>query len=365
MDQSISLDDLLDKIDLEDYLDLYGIDYKTAPSGAGNQLILKECPVCGSEKWKVYLNAETALGNCFAGDHPPDEHFNLWIFAKEYQGLEKGYEVFSHLKDVARQLGWQPPKKKKAVSGVVSSELKLPYSFPLPIEGQNLVYLANRGISKDVAKHFDLRFCQTGEFSFIKDGEKKAQSFRNRIIFPIYNLEGELASFQGRDITGQQDPKYKFPFGFPATGRYLYNGHNALGAEHVLMGEGVFDVMAIKVALDSDAGLRDVVPIGSFGKHLSRNGGGDIPDQLGAFMTLKKSGLRTVTFMWDSEKGAIKSAIEAGSLLKTLGFVVRIALLPPGKDPNEVTKEEVLRAYYRALTLNPKSMMRLSMGLVK
>lgn len=365
MSKDITINELLDKIDMQDYLDLYGIDYKTSPSGDGTQLILRECPVCGSEKWKVYMNAETELGNCFAGDHPPDENFNKWSFVKAYQGLDKGFEVVQHLKDVARQLGWRPPKKAKAVEGAISTELKLPYSFPLPIEGQNLAYLEGRGIPLSVAEYYHLRFCQTGEFKFIKDGEEKAQSFRNRIIFPIYNLEGELASFQGRDITGEQDPKYKFPFGFPATGRYLYNGHNAVGAEHVVMGEGVFDVMAIKVALDSEEGLRDVVAIGSFGKHLSRNGGDGVPDQLGAFLALKKSGLRTVTFMWDSEKGAIKSAIEAGMFLRKMGLTVRVALLPPGKDPNEVPKEDVIKAYYKAVTLSPATMMKLSMGLVK
>jgi DNA primase len=98
-----------------------------------------------------------------------------------------------------------------------------------------------------------------------------SKHYNRRVLIPIYDLDGKLVSFQGRDITGTAEKKYLFPPGYArATGEHLYNGHNVIGRpSDVVVGEGAFDVIAIKVAFDADPTLRDVVPVGTFGKHLS------------------------------------------------------------------------------------------------
>ena len=85
-----------------------------------------------------------------------------------------------------------------------------------------------------------------------EDGDVWYQDFSSRVIIPVYDLRGNLVTFQGRDITGKSDRKYLFPVGLPSTGRFLFNGHVAFnGCREILIGEGAFDVMAQQKAIDA------------------------------------------------------------------------------------------------------------------
>ena len=348
------LTEILDMIDTDYLLDELGVDYKSTFGSSGRQLNVKECPECGNSKWKVYLNEETGAGNCFRCD----AKYSKFSFARAALSLS-GRETFEYLKGVAEVIGWRPKRVPLKDVNEAPGDLVLPDSAAIPIQGCNLTYLDQRRIDIDTAEYFRLRFCFSGYFYYQWNGERAKQDYANRVIVPIYDLEGKLVSFQGRDITGAAGgKKYLFPPGFASTGRYLYNGHNAIGADRVVVGEGVFDVMSLKVAMDEDPALRDIVPIGTFGKSLSA-GDGEVQDQLGQFLILKQRGLREVTFVWDSERTAITAAVDAGERLRALGLRVRIAILPAGKDPNECIPEEVRTAYRRAVTLNKMSAIKL------
>lgn len=342
------LQEALESIDMEQWLDREGVKYRMTRGARGVQLNIKECPLCGSGNWKVYLNAESGLGNCFAGDC--ETKYNKWKFIKASLGAATTRQVVEHVKEVAKEMGWRPVVKASAPVHM-KAELKLPTSYELPIQGRNLKYLDNRNITADVAAYFHLRFCKKGWFPYIDgDGEEKYQNYSDRIIIPIFDLDGKLVSFQGRDILGTSERKYLFPPGYSSTGTYLYNGHNAVGAERIVIGEGAFDVMAIKIAMDGESALRDVVPVGSFGKHLSV---GSDESQLGMLVRLKEKGLREVTFMWDGEKQATRDAVRAALEVRKIGLTARIAFLPADKDPNEVAPSVVRECFWKAEALTP------------
>lgn len=350
------LREVLDRLSIEDYLDREGIEYRHTHGSSGPQLNLRECPVCGGNKWKVFLNAETGLGNCFSGSC--NAHFNKFTFIRAHVGLDNT-KTTAHIFGVAKEMGWRPPRKSTVAVSMESKVVKLPHSMPIPIDGRNMAYLENRGITAETARYFHLRFCHKGLLSYQDSyGNTRYQDFGMRIIIPVFDLEGQLVSFQGRDITGAAEKKYLFPNGFASTGVHLYNGHNVHGTERVLVGEGVFDVMAQKIALDTDPDLRDVVPVGTFGKHLSF---GSEQSQLGKFMLLQQRGIREVTLMWDGEVKATDDAIKAGEMLKGIGMKVRIAMLPRDKDPNEVSAGEVVRAFWKALPLTNDNAIRMRM----
>ena len=335
--------EILDLLDMEYWLDREGLDYKVTEGSRGTQLNVKECPVCENSNWKVYLNAESGLGNCFAGDHPPGENFNKWSFIRATLRNNSTSQVFEHIKQVAKEQGWRPPRKKSM--GTTAGTFKLPRSVKLPYKGKNLKYLTNRNITDEITEYFSLSYCHRGFFD--------VQDFSNRIIIPIYDMEGTLKTFQGRDITGKSERKYLFPKGLPSSGTLIYNGHNVRNTTRVVVGEGVFDVMALKIAMDEQMELRDVIPVGTFGKHLST--GRSDEDQLHRFIILYKRGVKEITFMWDSEKEAIKAAVDSGLLLKKIGFNVRIAILPKGRDPNEVPPSVVQDAFWKATFLNDQT----------
>ncbi|MFK3741004.1 DNA primase [Massilia sp. TN1-12] len=347
------LQEAIDAIDIESWLDAEGVRYRHTRGARGAQLNVKECPCCGNSSYKVYLNAETGLGNCFHGDC--ETKFNKWKFISSHLGLA-ARDVIEHIKSYAREQGWRPPRKR-AIAVSNRGELVLPESIPMPHGGRNLKYLDNRNINGDIAAYFELRYSHRGHFDYVnEEGHPMRQDYSSRIIIPIYDLEGELVSFQGRDITGDADKKYLFPPGFSSTGSHLYNCYNAIGVEHVVVGEGVFDVAGIKVAFDQEVTLRDIVPIGSFGKHLSH---GDADSQLTKLTLLKEKGLRIVTFMWDGERQAIRDAVKAAQMVASVGISARVALLPKGKDPNEASPEEVRNAFWKAAPINNASATKL------
>jgi DNA primase len=342
--------ELAEELDLEFFFDQQSLDYKMGRGSSGMQINAKYCPACGDSRSRVYLNAESGLGNCFVCNM----NFNKLRFVHLTfgHGDHQWAETLKLCKEVLRDQGWRP--KRMSTAAVDPGQVRLPLSIELPTaEGENLQYLENRGITNEYAKYFGLRYCQFGFWMVTgDDGKKWPQKFDERCIIPVYDLDGELKTFQGRDLTGKADKKYLFPIGLPGTGRYLYNGQNVHATDEVCMGEGAFDVAAIKIAFDEDVQLRRVVAVGSFGKHLSY-GSTTGDDQLGRFLQLRRAGVKRVTIIWDGEEKALLSALDASKKLVGIGLISRIALLPADKDPNEVPGAVTRKAYYEATTWTP------------
>jgi DNA primase len=322
------LDAALKIIDVEAYLDREGVDYKTSYGTKGLQLNLDECPACGEGGRKTYIGAETGLGNCFHGSC--NFKFNKFWLIKKVSGLG-GPDLDTHIATVAQEQGWMP---RKARAQIVQGVLKLPSKLhKLPINGcDNLQYLQDRGVTNASCTFFDLSYCHGGWWSYkLDDGTDKFVKYDQRVIIPIADLEGNLVSFQGRDVTSTLIPKYLFPVGFAVAGQHLYNGQNFIEGEHThaIVGEGAFDAIAVHQALDGASSCAGMLPLATFGMHLS-----DGPDgQVAKFIRLKERGLKTVTFLWDGEGKATAYAVKMGLKLVGLGLAVRIGRLPPGFDP--------------------------------
>lgn len=347
---SITFDTLEKELDMEFFLDRESIPYKATRGVNGLQLNIQTCPnpSCQDRRWRTYFGADTGRGNCFVCG----EGYSKAKFIHLHFGHDSWRDTMREVETIMVEQGWRPIRK--ALVAVTNGDVVLPTSVALPTDtGQNLLYLEQRGFGPDLVKYFGLRYCEFGWWKFkADDGSLKMQDFKNRVIIPVYDLDGDLKTFQGRDITGTSDRKYLFPKELPGTGRYLLNGQNVMMTEEAVMGEGIFDVMAIKKAFDEVNDLRHIVPIGSFGKHLSY-GAQDGNDQLGRFLTLKARGLKVLTIMWDGEVNALVSALNAAKLLTGIGLKVRIALLPFEKDPNEVVPDVVRDAYRKAELWTP------------
>lgn len=365
------LADKLEHLDMEGFLEWYGIDYKRKFGKSGTQLNVKTCPRCGGTSWKVFINAETGLGNCFHGACAGEGGFNKFSFIRHL--VDGRAEAHNTIERYLRQTGWRPRPKAVPVELPMAfvDEPQLPASVALPFEadyvvavpgersvtvpaGDVLPYLSRRGFTAEDAAYFGWRYCERGEY--VVPGRDYSQDYSHRILLPVCDLEGHLVTFQGRDITGTHEKKYLFPPGLAGSARYLYNGHNCLDCEEIVVCEGVFDVAAVRKAFQSDITMRDIGIVGSFGKELTMSGG---DDQLGAMMALKARGLRTVTFMWDGEQKTVIQAIKSALALHRHGFETLVAVLPLDKDPNEVPASVVIEAYLGAHPITTGSAARL------
>ena len=354
------LDKALAKIEVEAYLDREGISYSHSYGTRGQQLNLLECPSCGEGGRKTYINAESGLGNCFHG--ACGFKFNKFKLIKAVSGLSGG-DLDTHIATIAQEQGWMPRKERAKIE---LGELKMPSKLhKLPINGvDNLQYLQDRGVTNESCSAFDLTYCHGGWWSFqLDDGTARFVSFDKRVVIPITDLEGHLVSFQGRDVTGEKLPKYQFPTGYAVAGKHLFNGQNFVDGEtnHLIVGEGVFDAIAIHQAILGASSCGGMLPIATFGMHLS-----DGPDgQIEKFIRLKDRGLRIVTMMWDGEAKAMQLAIRMGLKLIGLGFTVRIAQLPEGYDPAQDPDKRptppamVRQAIFSAVKLDRLSAIRL------
>lgn len=339
-----------EELDMEFFLSRESVPYKLTRGVNGMQMQVRTCPnpACNDNRWRTYFGVETGRGNCFICG----TNYSKATFIHNYYEHTHWRDTIAKMREILLEQGWRPVRKVSVA--VMDTELVLPLNTPIPLPGGvNLPYLEQRGITADIAAYFRLAWCDMGWWKFTgEDGRTAMQDFSKRVIIPVHDLDGELKTFQGRDVLGFSDRKYLFPKQLPGTGRYLLNGINAIFTDHVAMGEGFFDVAAMKIAFDGDSELRSVVPVGSFGKHLSY-GSQDGNDQLGRFHQLKTGGVKRVTIMWDGEPAALVAALDAGKLLSRAGFLARIALLPKGKDPNEVPAEVVRKAFREAEVWTP------------
>lgn len=343
----LSFEDVEAELDFDFFLDRESVPFKETRGVSGIQYQIKDCPDCEDARWRTYMGGDTGRGNCFVCGRG----FNKLSFIHSYLGHDKWGPTMSFVEELMKEQGWRP--KRDVMVKTFDGKVVLPTSIELPTpDGSNLQYLEQRGFNGEITKYFGFRYCQFGWWKFVEDDETKMQEFSNRVIIPVHDLDGELKTFQGRDLSDKSNRKYLFPKELPGTGRYLLNGQNVMATDSACLGEGAFDVAAIKVAFDEDPALRSVVPIGSFGKHLSY-GSMEGDDQLGRFIRLKDRGLKFVTIMWDGEKPALIAALDAAQKLTKIGLTARIALLPFEKDPNEVTGDVVRAAYYAAQKWTP------------
>jgi DNA primase len=333
------LTDLLDQISIEWFLDQQGAQIKDSWGHSGRQLNVKECPFCGDSRWRLYVNADTGLGNCFAGSCPQGG-FNKYQLLKAYKNDTGSSTLVGMLRRLVSDQGLI--EFKREIFEPDPSELKLPNGTMTVDElGEVPEYLQNRKVDADTCRRFDLQWSECGRFKVTTPAGVMTQDYSKRVIIPVYDFDGSLVTFQGRDATGTHERRYMFPPAFAGTGAYLYNGNNYTGQEVAVLSEGVFDVIAVDQALRAADLHREYHPMGTFGLNLS-SGRPDGNDQVTRLAALKKQGLKAVVFMFDGEAKAIKAAVTAAELCRSHGLKTFIAHLPKGKDPAETTPEVVI-----------------------
>lgn len=328
------LDEVLEQIDAEWLLQREGVAYKESYGRSGRQLNIRECPFCHKKEYRVYINAETMVGNCFSGGCP-QKTWSKWTFLKGLLGLE-GRQLVLALHELAREQGWRP-KVQTPLTIQDLNELSIPKSTPAWEMDPPVEYLARRGVFADLCEYFQLYWSENGAWEYADPrGFTGKQDYSNRIIIPVFDLDGTLVSFQGRDTTGQAEQRYLFPPGFASAGSYLYNGYRVEeGVKTLVICEGVFDVIHAKAALNG-AGMKDHEPVGTFGMHLSTgNPTGD--DQMGRLRKLKREkGVTDIVFLWDGEQKALNAAADHCLALTAHGFNCRVAMTPDGTDPGSL-----------------------------
>lgn len=216
-------------------------------------------------------------------------------------------------------------------------------------DGQHaLEYLLNRGFSMESIEKFQIGYSLKSwdfVFKFLtkrkfpadimeragliikreKDGNY-FDRFRDRIMFPISDRNGNTIAFSGRSL-GDDEPKY---LNSPETAIFnksktLYNFHLARPQIKKMQRAVLFEGFADVIAADR-AGIRNGV--GTMGTALTEEHVASI-----------RRTAQSITICYDSDKAGIEAAYRAANLLADAGCPVRVALMPDGYDPDDYINE--------------------------
>lgn len=162
-------------------------------------------------------------------------------------------------------------------------------------------------------------------------GANVYDTFRDRAMFPIIDVSGNVIAFGGR-IIAEGEPKY---LNSPETllfnkRKNLYNLFRVKKEQDlkaIILTEGYMDVVALGAA-----GVN--VAVASLGTALSE-------DQA----RLIKRYCQKVYLCYDGDEPGIKAAIRACDILSKVGLSVYVIRLPEGLDPDEIIKKYGVARY--------------------
>lgn len=228
-----------------------------------------------------------------------------------------------------------------------------------------LEYLTGRGLSGAVIKHFGLGFAPDG-FGLVtshlsslgytpeematgflcgisKKTGKPYDYFRNRVIFPIIDVAGNVIAFGGR-VMDDSVPKYLNTSDTPAfkKSRNLFALNFAKGkcSERLILCEGYMDVIALHANQFENA-------VATLGTAIT-------PDQARIMSKYTKQ----VIISYDSDSAGQTATSKAMRLLADAGLDVRILKLNDGsKDPDEFFRKnpDTGREKFKLLLDNSRS----------
>ena len=240
---------------------------------SGSNIVFMCCPVCGSTKWKTYVNPQTGGWYCHAPEHSGGGMLEVGL---SLQG--RGQENLRKLGGVTAEYTWP--------------EISLPAWEPLSRSA--IRYLARRGIMPEQSTRLGIVEMQD----------------RMRVIVPYYDQQGQIIYWTARAYSKLEDgPKYLAASGrHPLYVRPRWREHGTL-----VLVEGVFDAIAV----EQNTGLA-----------VAAMGGKALPRYLGSSLDQLVSD--HIVLVLDSD--ALGDAMKIKRRL-TPKYQVTVIPLPAGEDP--------------------------------
>lgn len=221
------IQDLLDRIDIVDVIGRY----VTLKRGGANLLGL--CPFHNEKTPSFTVSAQKQFYHCFGCG----AHGNAIGFVMQHSGLSYPEAI----QNLAASIGMKVPQEdmspqkkaayaqKKQIKQTLSAVLETVQKHYLQLLRQSpevIQYLKDRGLTGETAKKFGIGWSghirndieplfspqdislliESGILLESEDGQRYNR-FRERVMFPIRNMKGELIAFGGRVIV-KAEPKY-------------------------------------------------------------------------------------------------------------------------------------------------------------
>jgi DNA primase len=259
------IQDLLNRLDIVDVVERY------VPLKKAGANFVACCPFHSEKSPSFTVSQTKQFYHCFGCG----AHGTAIGFVMEHAGL--GY--VDAIEELARSVGLEVPHERRATGETyqkvtpdlyeVMQTATRYYREQLKLSRRAIDYLKQRGLSGEIAARFGIGYAPDGwqnlaaafpdyqddtlnETGLVITGDegKRYDRFRDRIMFPIVNVRGQVIGFGGR-VLEKGEPKY---LNSPETplfekGRELYGLYQAQKAirsgQRVLVVEGYMDVVAL------------------------------------------------------------------------------------------------------------------------
>lgn len=252
------------------------------------------CPFCRHHKKKLEVNIASGVWNCWVC---PAKGTTLKVLLNKLNVKES----YSFHYSVA--------KKTTTSSHVFLPQEYKPLLFEDTIETRAaLIYLKNRGLTREDILKYKIGYCSSGPYS-------------NCIVVPSYDRTGSLNYFVAKNFrTG----KY---INTSASKNIIFFDMFINWNEEVVLVEGVFDVFAVQ---------RNCVPI--LGKYMSKK----------LKVAIVESKAKNYYVCLDGGKQELEDAQDIIKYITSIGKNVFHVKLPPEKDPSKIGKQNIWEHIYQA-----------------
>ena len=352
--------DLLSRVDI---VDIVGRHVQLKKGGANLSGL---CPFHAEKSPSFTVSPSKQFYHCFGCGASGD----AIRFLTEYSGMS----FVDAVKDLAQQTGMTVPdddvspaereqataqKQRRATLNDVLAKAAEAYRKQLKASPRAIDYLKGRGLSGEIAAQFGLGYAPDGwrnlasvfasyddplleESGLViartEEGDtegKRYDRFRDRIMFPIRSVQGDVIGFGAR-VLDRGEPKYLNSPETPvfSKGRELYGlfeGRVAMRQRgHALVVEGYMDVVAL-----AQSGI---------GNAVATLGTACTPDHLQKLFRFTDS----VVFSFDGDKAGRRAAgraLEASLPHASDTRTIRFLFLPPEHDPDSYVREHGAPAF--------------------
>lgn len=340
-----AIDEVKQRIDI---VDVIGQDVTLTKAG---RTLKGLCPFHGEKHPSFYVYPEQQSWHCFGCNNGGD----VFSFIMKKQNIDFG----EALRQLAQKAGVVIPSKFEP--GMESEEKQRLYQvnqaaaqyfhnllINSPAGKKAQSYAAGRGFTEPTIKEFQLGYSAdsweglktylverdytgkellTAGLIIEAEGGQTHDRFRNKLMFPIMDVRGRIIGFGGRALDDSM-PKYT---NSPQTPLFDKSG--------TLYGINLAkDAIREKDAAVIVEGYMDVITA-------HQNGFNNVVASMGTAVTEKQVGIlkrltRNMALALDADAAGEEATLRAVGYENTLDAEVRVIIMPQGKDPDDVIKED-------------------------
>jgi len=311
------------------------------------------CPFHKEKTPSFKVNQEKGIYHCFGCG----KGGNIFQFIMEIENLgfvdavklvaQKTNFPLNLQENTTQENGWEDMEEANKIA------VDFYHQYLLGNNGKKVLdYLTKRNINRETLLHFSLGFApaswdallqkinpgsrslegalQAGVLSKNTEG-KLYDRFRQRLIFPIYNLSGKIIAMGGRALAAEQVPKYLNSPENPLyqKGKILYGLYHSRDyirrKKQAILVEGYMDYLSLYQ--------------GGFQNCVAASGTAFTQDQ--AQLLRRFCGPDgEIIILFDGDEAGKNATLKAIRILLLEGIKVRVCYLAGGEDPDSLIKEK-------------------------